>query len=194
MISGNPRRRRKGVLVLIAMLFCIPALAAWDVAALMDVLARHPAGKARFTEIKTLAMLDAPVVSTGELIYSPPDRLEKNTVAPKSESLVVEGDTLVLERDGRRRELSLRQYPEALSIVEAVRGTLIGNRGLLEQHYKLALKGDPQNWQLILKPLEARVLRWVQEITVTGRAGEIIQIDTEQADGDKSSLRIEPLR
>jgi outer membrane lipoprotein-sorting protein len=194
MISGNRRRSRDLWLTLLAMPFCVPALAAWDVAALMTALADHPAGKARFTETKILSVLDTPVVSTGELIYSPPDRLEKNTLAPKPESLVVEGDTLVLERDGRRRELNLPQYPEAMSIVEAVRGTLIGNRSLLEQHYKLELKGDPRNWQLILKPREARVLRWVKEITVTGKAGEIIQIDTEQTDGDKSSLRIERLR
>jgi outer membrane lipoprotein-sorting protein len=187
-------RNRHLLLALAAVLLSAPALAAWDVAALMATLAQHPAGKARFTESKTLSVLDAPVVSTGELIYNPPDRLEKNTLTPKPESLMVERDTLVLQRDGRRRELSLQQYPEVLSIVEAVRGTLIGNRSLLEQYYTMELSGNTQSWQLLLKPLDARVQRWIKQITVIGKAGEITRIDTEQADGDKSVLRIEPLQ
>jgi outer membrane lipoprotein-sorting protein len=194
MISGNPRRSRNGWLALIMMLCCAPALAAWDVTALMAALGQHPAGKARFTETKTLSVLDAPVVSSGELLYSPPDRLEKNTLAPKPESLVVERDTLVLQRDGRRREVNLQQYPEVLSIVEAVRGTLIGNRALLEQYYALEVSGDAQSWQLVLRPQDERVLRWVKQITVIGKNGEITRIDTEQTDGDKSVMEIEPVR
>jgi hypothetical protein len=189
MISGS-----RNFLLALAIAWCgAPALAAWDVTALMAALAQRPAGKARFTEIKTLSMLDMPVTSTGELSYNPPDRLEKKTLTPKPESLVVERDTLVLERDGRRREVNLQQYPEVMSIVEAVRGTLVGNRGLLEQYYAMELKGSPQNWQLTLKPLEARVRRWVKEITVIGSDGEITRIDTEQTDGDKSVMQIQPL-
>ncbi|HPK31382.1 MAG: outer membrane lipoprotein carrier protein LolA [Ottowia sp.] len=172
----------------------MPALAAWDVASLMAALGKHPAGKARFTETKTLSVLNAPVVSTGELVYSPPDRLEKNTLTPKPESLVVEHDNLVMVRDGRRRELRLQQYPEVLSIVEAVRGTLIGNRGLLEQYYALDLAGSQQGWQLTLKPLDERMKRWVRQIAVVGKAGEITSIETQQMDGDKSVLLIEPER
>jgi len=193
MISGNPRRSPKLLLALAAVLLSTPALAAWDVASLMATLAHHPAGKVRFTETKTLSVLDAPVVSTGELIYAPPDRLEKNTLKPKPESMMVERDTLVLERDGRQRKLNLQQYPEVLPIIEAVRGTLVGNRSLLEQYYALEVDGDPQDWRLTLKPQDKRVQRWIKQITVIGKAGEITRIDTEQADGDKSVLQIEPL-
>jgi outer membrane lipoprotein-sorting protein len=193
MISGNSRCGRNLLLALAAVVLSAPALAAWDVTALMAVLAQHPAGKVRFTETKTLSVLDAPVVSTGELVYAPPDRLEKNTLKPKPESMMVERDTLVLERDGRQRKLNLQQYPEVLPIVEAVRGTLVGNRSLLEQYYALELDGDPQDWQLTLKPQDKRVQRWIKQITVIGKAGKIIRIDTEQADGDKSVLQIEPL-
>ena len=193
MISGNSRRSPKLLLALAAVLLSAPALAAWDVASLMAVLAQHPTGKVRFTETKTLAVLDAPVVSTGELVYAPPDRLEKNTLKPKPESMMVERDTLVLERDGRQRKLNLQQYPEVLPIIEAVRGTLCGNQSLLEQYYALEVDGDPQDWRLTLKPQDKRVQRWIKQITVIGKAGEIARIDTEQADGDKSVLRIEPL-
>ena len=52
------------------------AWAEWNVASLMQQLARHPAGHARFTETKKLSVLDAPIISSGRRVYSPPDRLE----------------------------------------------------------------------------------------------------------------------
>ena len=54
-----------------------PALAAFDVGQLMSDLARHKGGKAKFVEKKYISLLDKPVVSTGEMSYSAPDRLEK---------------------------------------------------------------------------------------------------------------------
>ena len=95
---------RTYLVALLLLITSASAWAEWNVASLMQQLARHPAGQARFTETKKLSVLDAPVVSSGRLIYSPPDRLEKITVQPKAESLTVESDQVVVVRDGRRRE------------------------------------------------------------------------------------------
>lgn len=168
--------------------------AQWDVPALMALLAQHPSGKARFTETKTLSVLDDPVVSTGTLVYSPPDRLEKNTVKPKPELMLVERDKVVVERDGKRREVRLQQYPEVLSMVEAIRGTLIGNQKLLNEHYELRLRGTEQDWRLILTPREERLSRWVTQIIIQGRRNAIGSIETIQADGDRSMMTIQPDR
>ena len=50
----------------------MPALAAFDVGELMGELARHRGGRAKFVEKKTIALLDKPLVSTGEMTYSAP--------------------------------------------------------------------------------------------------------------------------
>ena len=171
---------------------CAPAFADWDIPALMQQLAKHPSGRATFTETKTLRVLDQPVVSSGELIYSPPDRLEKNTLKPTRESLVIRGNDLTVERDGVKRQLRLPQYPEILAFVEALRGTLVGNRTLLEQHYALSLAGTEQDWRLALTPLDDRMRRWVKQIKVTGSDKGVSTVETLQADGDKSVIAITP--
>ena len=167
------------------------AAAEWNVAALMQQLARHPAGHARFTETKTIALLDAPVVSSGRLVFSPPDRLEKTTLQPKAESLIVEGNQVTMVRDGRKREMNLQQIPEALGIIEGIRGTLVGNEALLRRHYDLRLVGTEQNWRLALIPRDERMARWVRQITVNGQRNVVSSIETLQTDGDSSVLRIE---
>ena len=77
---------------------CQPVNAGWGVAQLMQTLAQRGPESARFVEKKYLAILDKPVESSGELRYVPPDRLEKRTLKPKPESLVLAGDQLSVER------------------------------------------------------------------------------------------------
>ena len=182
---------RTYLVALLLLITSASAWAEWNVASLMQQLARHPAGHARFTETKKLSVLDAPVVSSGRLIYSPPDRLEKITVQPKAESLTVESDHVVVVRDGRRREMRLQQVPEALAIVEGVRGTLLGNEAMLRQYYDLRLVGTEKDWRLALIPREERLARWVRQITVNGQRHVVSSIETLQADGDSSIMRIE---
>lgn len=177
---------------LLSLCLCSTAWADWDVPALMQLLARQPAGRAQFVETKTLAVLDQPVVSTGELIYSPPDRLEKHTLKPVPESLVIRGNDLTVTRDGVKRQLRLPQYPEVLAFVEALRGTLVGSRALLEAHYALKLSGTERDWRLSLTPVDDRMKRWVKEIQVTGSDKGVSAVETLQTDGDKSVIRVTP--
>ena len=67
----------------------LPAFAAFDVAQLMNELASHKGGKAKFVEKKYISLLDKPLVSTGEMSYTAPDRLEKRTLTPKVETLLL---------------------------------------------------------------------------------------------------------
>lgn len=189
-----PHLVRGAILAWFALVSVAPAWAQWNVDALMQRLAQHPTGEARFTETKKLSMLDAPVVSSGTLLYSPPDRLEKNTLQPKPESLVLERDRLTVMRDGKKHELRLRQYPEVMGIVEAIRGTLMGNQSLLRQYYALQLSGSETGWRLVLTPADERTQRWVTQILISGKQNQISTIETLQADGDRSVMSIEPAK
>ena len=68
------------------------AAPAFGVDQLMSTLAQRKSGRVRFTETKYLAMLAKPVQSSGELVFTAPDHLEKRTVSPKAESMVLDGD------------------------------------------------------------------------------------------------------
>ncbi len=169
------------------------ALAAgWDVPALMALLAEHPEGRVPFREETTLSVLDAPLVSTGELVFRAPGRLERHTVQPRAESQVIDGDELTVERDGSRRRLRLSQYPELQALIQALRGTLLGDQALLEQHYQLQLQGSAASWRLVLTPRQERLGRWVTQILVEGQRNRVLRVDTLQADGDRSVITIDP--
>lgn len=175
------------------LLTALPAGAAgeWNVAQLMELLSHTKSSEARFVERKFIAVLDQPIESSGELSYVAPDRLEKRTLKPKPESMVLEGGVLTLERSGKKRSLPLADYPEIGAFVDSIRGTLAGDHQALQHAYGLALEGDPAQWTLTLTPSEPRMAQIVQKIRIGGSRGEVSSVEILQADGDRSLMSIQ---
>lgn len=169
------------------------AHAAFNVEQLMSGLAQHKGGRAKFVEKRHLAVLDRPLVATGEMTYAPPDRLEKRTLTPKPETLLLDKDLVSIERDKRKFSINLANRPEALAFVDSIRNTLAGNREALEKNYTLQLAGNADNWVLTLSPTEQKIAALLQRITVSGSKDQIHNIEYLLADGDRSELSIEPL-
>ncbi|WP_324779678.1 LolA-related protein [Thiobacillus sedimenti] len=169
------------------------AHAAFTLDQLMGALAQHPGGRAKFVEKRTLAVLDRPLIATGEMTYTPPDRLEKRTLTPKRETLVLDHDQVSIERDKRTLTINLASRPEALAFVDSIRSTLAGNRAALEKNYALQLTGSADKWVLTLSPTAQAIAAILQRITISGSADQIHTIDYLLADGDRSELTIEPL-
>lgn len=176
-------------------LACLAATAQadFDVDQLMRALAEHKGGRATFVEKRYLAVLDRPLVATGEMAYTAPDRLEKRTLTPKPETMLLDKDLLSLERDRRKLSINLASRPEALAFVDSIRNTLAGNREALERNYALHLAGEPESWVLTLTPSERKIAALLQRITVSGSRNRIRSIEYLLVDGDRSELTIEPL-
>lgn len=170
---------------------CASEAAALDVAELMATLARSSHGAATFSEKKYLAILDAPVESSGELLFVPPARLEKRTLKPTREDLILDGDVLTVERGRRKHVLALKDYPEVAGMIESIRATLAGDRSALERVYHLSVSGSRERWSLTLVPLDARVGSVVARIRIDGTGGEVRTVEILQADGDRSLMTID---
>lgn len=168
--------------------------AAFNLDQLMTELARNPGGRATFVEKRHLALLDKPVIATGEMRYTPPDRLEKRTLTPQVETMVLEKDTLSVERDRRRMTIRLSARPEVAAFVDSIRSTLAGDRAALERSYRLALTGTLDAWVLTLVPNDARVADMLKSITVSGVRQQVLGIQYLQADGDRTEMTIEPVQ
>ncbi len=170
-----------------------PVHAAWDVQTLMQGLAQNKSGRASFVEKKYIALLDKPVESSGELLYTAPDRLEKRTLKPRPESMLIESGTLTVERGRRRMTLRLQDYPELVAFTESIRGTLAGDVAALRRIYNLDLEGTEERWVLTLRPIETKMLDVVQRIRIGGSHAVVKTVEIEQADKDRSVMVITPL-
>lgn len=177
-------------------LMLLPALghaADWGLDQLMRDLAQTRSGRASFIEKKSIAVLDQPVESSGELLYKAPDHLERRTLKPKAESMTVDAGTLVIERGRRKHQLQLQDYPELAAFIDSIRGTLAGDRAALERNYQLSLDGAAERWTLQLLPINEKMQAVVRRIRIAGVRDAVRSIEITQADGDSSLMLIEKL-
>ena len=191
--TRSPLRSLSGFFAgLLVVVLSAPSYAAdWDLDQLMNGLAQTRSGHARFVEKKSIAILEQPVESSGDLLYTAPDRLEKRTLKPKLETMVVNGDNLQIERGRQKIQLQLQTYPELAAFIDSIRGTLAGDRKALERSYQLSLEGAAQGWTLKLVPLDSKMKQVVALIRITGVRDELRSIHVTQVDGDSSVMQIE---
>ena len=167
--------------------------AEWDIDQLMRGFAQAHSDHASFVEKKFIAMLEKPVESSGELFYTAPDYLEKRTLKPKPESMILDHGTLVIERGRRKHRLQLQDYPELAAFIDSIRGTLAGDRKALERNYRLSLDGTVEHWTLQLLPVDEKMQAVVKRIRIAGAGDAVRSIEITQADGDSSLMLIEKL-
>ena len=159
----------------------------------MAQLAQAPTRRASFVEEKSIAALDAPLRSQGRLEYRKPDHLEKITTAPNGESLVVDGDRLVVDSGSDApRVVELDGQPDIRTLVDTIRGALSGNLPLLRRSYDVSGTGTPADWRIVLHPRDAAVSRLVQEVRLAGGA-DLRSIQSVAPNGDTDTLTVTPL-
>jgi outer membrane lipoprotein-sorting protein len=160
---------------------------------LMQLLAQTKASRATFSEKKYLSAVETPLESSGELLYQAPDRLEKRTLKPSLESLVLDKDVLQFERAGRKRSIALQAYPEVGAFVDSIRATLAGDQQALARSYRMTLQGKSERWFLQLQPVQAKAAALVAQIKVSGQRERIDTIEILQANGDRSVMSVTPV-
>ena len=185
------------VLVLFLMSLCWVGAAAaassagWGLEELMQRLAQVKSAKGKFVERRYLRILTEPLELTGTLTYTAPGYLEKHTLTPRPESMVLDQDRLTIEDKARRRRtLALQDYPVLWAFVESIRSTLAGDLQSLNRFYRVDLEGDEREWRLLLKPREGRMQTMVNEIRIGG-SGQLVRIiEVLEAGGDRSVMTI----
>ena len=163
-----------------------------DLDELMGVLAMRQHGRVEFVEQQFLHVLNHPIESSGELRYDAPDRLEKRTLKPRAETLILSGGTLTVQRAHSRRVMDLIAYPQVLPFVESIRATLAGDRSALEKLFHLEFSGIVARWTLTLVPLDSKVKNSVTQVRIDGMRDQLLKVEIRQPDGDRSLMTLRP--
>jgi hypothetical protein len=162
----------------------------WDFAQLMAQLAQVQASKARYSEVKRVAVLREPLRFSGTLSYARPSRIEKHQVLPFKEVIRVDGDLLTVEREGKTRSLTLQGASLIATLVESLRATLAGDGAELERLYTVKLEGTQQRWTLKLVPRDFEVADVVKSIGIDGSGSRVARIEILEPGGDSSVMTI----
>jgi hypothetical protein len=103
----------------------------------------------------------------------------------------VDGDTLVVEREGKSRSVMLSQVPVVGTLVESLRATLAGDATELERLYSVTMEGPRERWTLKLLPREFEVAGIVSEISIGGSGSRVSRVEIREQGGDRSVMTIQ---
>ena len=193
MISGAVLRARIARAASVLLLASLQAAAQeepWDFARLMGELAQVQASRARYSEVRRVAVLQKPLQLSGTLLYARPARIEKRQILPFREVISVDGDRLTVEREGKTRELRLQNSPLIAALVESLRATLAGDGTELERLYSIRVQGTRQRWTLALTPREVEIAGVVKGIVIAGSGSRIVRLEILEPSGDGSVMTI----
>jgi len=193
MISGTGLRARIARAAAVVLLASAPAAAQeepWDFARLMAQLAQVQTSRARYSEVKRVAMLQKPLRLSGTLFYERPARIERHQTQPFDEVIRVDGDRLSVEREGKTRRISLQNAPLVAALVESLRATLAGDGIELERLYAVRVEGTRQRWTLALTPREVEIAGVVKTIAIAGSGSRIARMEILEPGGDGSVMTI----
>jgi outer membrane lipoprotein carrier protein LolA len=157
---------------------------------LMDLLKTRERARSEYIEQQFSSLLKRPLESRGELVYEAPDHLEKRTIEPRAETLVVDGDQIVVQRGRRRHQWNLRDYPPITPFVASIRAILAGDRAGLERVFRVEFAGNLARWSMALRPLDAALAKSVAEIQIDGARDNLLHIEIKQTDGDRSLMTL----
>ncbi len=164
----------------------------WDLNQLMHELGKVKTAKGKFVERKHLSILNAPLELSGTLVYIAPDRLEKHTLKPRPETMVLDHDVLTVEdkERNRRRTFVLQDYPVVWASVESIRSTLAGDLATLRRFYEVKLEGGERRWRLTLRPVDAKVEELVSEIHIDGEGNWVTAVEIIEPGGNRSLMTV----
>ena len=165
----------------------------FDLAQLTQLLASKRSGEATFVEKREVSVLDRTVMTSGRLSFEAPDTFVRENLKPQRERVAVVGNMLTMSRGDRNRSVALDSVPEASVIIEAIRGTLTGNREVLQKVFETSVSGSADRWTLELVPRDARLRGQVSTVRVSGRQAEVREMQVLMPDGDRSTMTIEPV-
>ena len=193
----GPARRSSCILQLIGLLLLwllcaqrTPAAADDPLDGILAALSQHTHGAVNFSEETYSRLLARPLHSEGVLRFEAPDRLEKQTLKPTAEDLIVEGDVVTIVRGAHRSSLRLSQYPKLSPLLEGIRATLSGNRAALEERFHVELTGTAASWQLLLTPLAGAADPGFARIVVHGRDDALENVTLEQLNRDRTVITL----
>jgi hypothetical protein len=156
----------------------------------MTRFAAVKSASAHYVERRYVHFLKGPLIAKGVLIFTAPNRLEKKTLEPAAEDMVIDGDTLTVQREGQTQTLSLSAYPQIGAFIEGIRATLTGDTASLQRIYEIDLQGGANGWSLQLQPRDPAMQAVVQSIVISGSGDVIDRIQTVEHNGDRTDMQI----
>ncbi len=150
---------------------------------------RHPLVRAEFVQSKQVAALKRPLLTSGQLLFSRQQGVLWQIEQPYRVSYLLAEDRVVeIAADGSRKERLARDLPGMAQVSRVFRAMLGGNTAELRNYFELQVQGDTSRWTLLLKPRQAQLAQFIEQLEIRGGAF-VSEVRILEAGGDVTQIR-----
>ncbi len=158
---------------------------------LMQAMAGTPGVLADFVETKTLALLDAPLVTKGKLYFIPPNRMARIASEPARSTLIIDGTRLDLDDEAGGNHIDLASNPVARTFVDNFIVLFNGDIEALRSRYEATFQVGEDTWQLHLVPRSRALAKMIASITMRGDVSGMKSMTLRESGGDTTETIFE---
>ena len=133
--------------------------------------------KGDFTQTRHIALLSAPLISSGNFVISKTTGLTWDQLKPFASSLQVT-DTKLIQKMGDNPPtiITKEQQPIVFSFTSIFLSIFKGDTAKVKQYFEIYFTGDTKHWEIALKPNSSPLNKAIASIELSG--GKYIQTVT----------------
>lgn len=141
-----------------------------------------------FKQIRNIALLSKPLISTGTFTLSNASGLTWQQTKPFESTLIVTNNTISQHiLNNPPTVLTKKEQPLVFAFTHIFLSLFQGNIDLVKSYFRVDFTGDEQNWQVKLIPLGAPLDKAINSIVVKG--GQYVSfIEINQPKGDQMEI------
>jgi hypothetical protein len=164
-----------------------------DATALLGLFARMPGLEATYTEEKHLALLAAPLQSSGRICFLPPGHLIRQVESPEPTMLRITPNELVVQDRDRKESVDLRRSESLRQFITSLVQVFAGDQKSLQRAFTIVYALDAKSermWSLELTPKGAQLQRMMQRLALRGEGEAVTSIEVLDPNGDRTTTTI----
>ena len=144
----------------------------------------------QFEQQKTIAVLPAPLVSSGRFSVEQGQSVVWEVVEPVQQTIRLSPGKIALETEGKTETLGERiPRKGAETITRIFMAVISGQWETLADYFAIETRGDAGKWHLMLTPLSPALAGYIRQIDIRG--GEFTeQVSIAETNGDSTHIRL----
>lgn len=159
----------------------------------LDGLARHPQVRAQFVQQRDNPALAKPQESRGQLLFVLGHGMLWQTTEPFAETLAMTGSRVARVDPQGHLETIRGGQRGASEVSQMLESLLAGQTEQAQRQFTISASGDPQHWQIVFVPRQARMAKVLASITLRG--DDYLQgIEVAMANGERTRIQFSQTR
>lgn len=164
---------RKKILCVISMLVSFSALMAevTPVANVADLKAKMQKAastvtsiQSDFTQEKYMAVMANSMKSSGKFYYEKSDKVKLEYLVPFKQNLIMNGDKLMMEMNGKKNVLNAAANPMANELKKVISACMSGDISNMGANYNLEFFQDGEFYMIKITPKSADIQKFAQQV------------------------------